>query len=53
MTQFVMICVYLMLLVGLGLVCSRFFKGTAKDYFVTSHSIGWTNTIGKPSPASS
>jgi len=31
---------YLVLLLALGLFSGKFFKGTAKDYFVASHSIG-------------
>jgi len=31
---------YLILLIVLGVVCGRLFKGTAKDYFLASHSIG-------------
>lgn len=31
---------YMCLLLGLGLLSSRFFRGTSKDYFVASHSIG-------------
>lgn len=31
---------YLALLLGLGVVSSRFFKGTAADYFVVSRSVG-------------
>ena len=31
---------YLLLLIGLGLFSSRFFKGTSADYFVVSRSIG-------------
>jgi solute:Na+ symporter, SSS family len=34
------ICTYLVLLLALGLVSNYFFRGTAKDYFVASHSIG-------------
>lgn len=34
------ICGYLLLLLGLGLFSNHFFRGTAKDYFVASHSIG-------------
>ncbi|HPF38277.1 MAG TPA: sodium:solute symporter family protein [Phycisphaerae bacterium] len=32
---------YLALLVGLGIVTSRKFKGTASDYFLASRGIGW------------
>jgi SSS family solute:Na+ symporter len=35
----VIIC-YLCLLLGLGFISSRLFRGTSKDYFVASHSIG-------------
>ncbi len=35
-----LIVVYLGLLVGLGLLSSRFFKGSSADYFVVSRSIG-------------
>ena len=31
---------YLLLLLGLGLASNHFFRGTSKDYFVASHSIG-------------
>ncbi len=31
---------YLVLLLGLGIYSSRFFKGTSRDYFVASRSIG-------------
>ena len=34
------IIVYLGLLLGLGLFSNRFFRGTSKDYFVASQSIG-------------
>lgn len=34
------ICGYLVLLLGLGLASNHFFRGTAKDFFVASHSIG-------------
>lgn len=40
MTTFFIIVGYLGLLVGLGLVSSRFFKGTSADYFVVSRSVG-------------
>ena len=32
--------VYLMLLLGLALFSGKLFRGTSKDYFVASHSIG-------------
>ena len=32
--------IYLALLLGLGIVCSRFFRGTSADFFVASRSIG-------------
>lgn len=34
------ICVYLLLLVGLGLASSRYFRGGTADYFVASRSLG-------------
>jgi len=34
------ICGYLALLLGLGLLSSRLFRGTSEDYMVASHSIG-------------
>ena len=40
MTQLYIITAYLTLLLGLGLLSSRLFKGTSKDYMLASHSIG-------------
>ena len=40
MTQLVVIGFYLCLLVGLGLLSRRAFRGTAQDYFLASRSIG-------------
>ena len=40
MTTLVVIIIYLSLLLGLGFISNRFFRGTSKDYFVASHSIG-------------
>jgi SSS family solute:Na+ symporter len=40
MTVLTVILCYLALLLGLGLFSNRLFKGTSKDYFVASHSIG-------------
>lgn len=40
MTQLIIITLYMSLLLGLGLLSSRFFRGTSKDYFVASQSIG-------------
>jgi len=40
MTVLIVICLYLSLLLGLGLFSNKLFRGTAKDYFVASHSIG-------------
>jgi SSS family solute:Na+ symporter len=40
MTTLIVIVLYLCLLLGLGLFSSRLFRGTSKDYFVASHSIG-------------
>ncbi len=40
MTQLIVVCVYLALLVGLGVWTGLRFRGTSKDYFVASRSIG-------------
>lgn len=40
MTSLVIVLVYLLFLLGLGLASKFFFRGTSKDYFVASHSIG-------------
>lgn len=40
MTQFIIICIYLSLLLGLGMFASKLFKGTKEDYQLASHSIG-------------
>jgi len=40
MTPLIIICTYLGLLLVLGIVSSRFFKGTAADYFLASRGIG-------------
>lgn len=40
MTQLAVICVYLCVLLGLGLLSHRAFRGTAQDYFLASRSIG-------------
>ncbi len=40
MTQLIVMAAYLALLVGLGVLSGRVFRGTAKDYFLASHSIG-------------
>ncbi len=40
MTQLLIICGYLCLLLGLGYVTSRLFQGTARDYFLAGHTIG-------------
>ncbi len=40
MTQLIIICCYLALLLGLGVLASRLFQGTSKDYMLASHSIG-------------
>ncbi len=40
MTQLIIICVYLTALLVLGLLASRFFRGTSGDYMLASHSIG-------------
>jgi len=40
MTQLVIILIYLGLLLGLGGIAGRLFRGTSKDYMLASHSIG-------------
>lgn len=40
MTQLVIICCYLLALLTLGMLASRFFRGTSDDYMLASHSIG-------------
>jgi len=40
MIPVIVVGIYLSLLLGLGLVCSRFFRGTSADFFVASRSIG-------------
>ena len=40
MTQLIIICVYLALLLGLGLIAGRSFRGTKTDFLLASHSIG-------------
>ena len=40
MTTVVVIAIYLSLLLGLALFSKTLFRGTSKDYFVASHSIG-------------
>ena len=40
MTAVVIIAAYLALLLGLGLLSNRFFKGTAADFFLASRGIG-------------
>lgn len=40
MTPLIIIVCYLALLLGLGLYSNRSFRGTSKDFFVASHSIG-------------
>lgn len=40
MTQLVVICVYLALLLVLGLFSGRLFRGTSRDYMLASQSIG-------------
>ncbi len=39
-TPIIVLAIYLMLLLGLALFSGRLFRGTSKDYFVASHSIG-------------
>ncbi|MFQ6029334.1 MAG: sodium:solute symporter [Dehalococcoidia bacterium] len=40
MTALIIMASYLSLLLGLGQLSKRFFRGTARDYFLASHSIG-------------
>ncbi len=40
MTQLIVMVLYLSLLLGLGLLSKRMFRGTANDYFAAGHSIG-------------
>ncbi|MDG1976700.1 MAG: hypothetical protein P8I39_09185, partial [Akkermansiaceae bacterium] len=40
MTTVIVIAIYLGLLLGLALFSKTLFRGTSKDYFVASHSIG-------------
>ncbi|MCH7686283.1 MAG: hypothetical protein IH899_06340, partial [Planctomycetes bacterium] len=40
MTPLIIICVYLALLLVLGVFSSRLFRGTREDYMLASHSIG-------------
>lgn len=40
MTTFYILVGYLALLIGLGLISNRFFKGTSADFFVVSRSVG-------------
>ena len=39
-TPLVVIVLYLLVLVGLGLASTRLFRGTSKDYFAASHTVG-------------
>ncbi len=40
MTPLIVVILYLGLLLGLGVLSSRWFRGTSRDFFVASHSIG-------------
>lgn len=40
MTPIIVIIIYLSLLLGMAMFSGRLFRGTSKDYFVASHSIG-------------
>lgn len=40
MTTFYILVGYLSLLIGLGVISNRFFKGTSADFFVVSRSVG-------------
>ena len=39
-TPIVIIVIYLSLLLGMAMFAGKLFRGTSKDYFVASHSIG-------------
>ena len=40
MTPLIIVVLYLALLLGLGFLSSRKFRGTSRDFFVASHSVG-------------
>ncbi|MBZ0256798.1 sodium:solute symporter family protein, partial [bacterium] len=40
MTAVIIICIYLSLLLGLGIFSHKFLQSSSKDFFVASHSIG-------------
>jgi len=40
MIDVIIVSCYLCLLLGLGILSNRYFRGTSKDFFVASHSIG-------------
>ncbi|GAA4427082.1 sodium:solute symporter family protein [Bremerella cremea] len=40
MVPLIVICIYLALLLGLGIFASTLFRGSSKDYMLASHSIG-------------
>lgn len=40
MTAIIIVCIYLALLLVLGVVCTRYFRGTSADFFVASRSLG-------------
>ena len=40
MTPVIIVCLYLGLLIILGVVSNRFFRGSPSDYFVASRSMG-------------
>ncbi len=40
MIPLIIVCCYLLMLLGLGAFASRMFQGTSKDYMLASHSIG-------------
>jgi len=39
-TVVIIICIYLLLVLSIGLMSNRLFTGSSKDYFLASHSIG-------------
>ena len=53
MTPLIIVILYLTLLLTLGLFSKRFFRGTSRDYFVASNSIGWTGSFSGAEAVSS
>ena len=46
MTQLLIMGAYLLLLLGLGLVTNRLFRGTARDYFLATDPIAFWQGVG-------